>query len=201
MPRATGATETGTRERLIEAAAELIGEGGCGAASVGALTHRAGLTPGALYRHFPSKSELLVEVLRSLAHAELDAMRAAADGETDAAERLDAVISSYVRRALARPRLAWALIYEPVDPPVDVERLVFRRTYRDGMAELLRAGIKAGRFTAEDPELIAAAIIGVISETLLGPLSPLGESPPEREHILRAILTLCRGLAGCEVHT
>jgi AcrR family transcriptional regulator len=48
-------TATGTRERLLHAARELIDEGGYGATSVLAIAERAGVATGTLYRHFPSK--------------------------------------------------------------------------------------------------------------------------------------------------
>ena len=34
----------------------------------------------------------------------------------------------------ADPRLAWALLAEPVDPAVEAERLHFRHSYRDVVA-------------------------------------------------------------------
>ena len=43
-----------------------------------------------------------------------------------AAERLEHVLATFARRALRNPRLAWALIAEPVDPLVDAERLAYR---------------------------------------------------------------------------
>lgn len=50
-----------TRERLLDAALELIAEQGYEGTSVGAIEEAAGLVPrsGALYKHFPSKRALL----------------------------------------------------------------------------------------------------------------------------------------------
>ena len=44
------------------------------------------------------------------------------------------------RGRCASPRLAWALIAEPVDPLVDAERLAYRERYAALIAEQLRAG-------------------------------------------------------------
>src|SRR5438270_11297888 len=115
-----------TRERLLRSAQELIEEGGYGAASVAAIADRAGVAAGTLYRHFASKEELFVEVFRSVCAREERAMQAAADQlavQATARERLETVLATFARRALRNPRLAWALIAEPVDPLVDAERL------------------------------------------------------------------------------
>ena len=136
-----------TRERLIHAARKLLEDGGYAAASVQAIAERAGLAAGALYRHYPSKAELFVEVFRDAAKRDLAAMGdAAASGRC--VERLEAVVATFARRALRHRRLAWALVYEPVDPLVDAERLVYRREYCRHMAALLRAGIGIARMIA-----------------------------------------------------
>jgi AcrR family transcriptional regulator len=189
MPRATGGAE-----RLVEAASELLERGGYAGASVGAITSRAGVTPGALYRHFPSKADLIVAVLRAAARSQAEAMWAAADAEEDAGRKLEAVVATYARGALARPRLAWALVYEPVDPIVDAERLAYRRAFSGGMADLVRKGIATGAFASQDPDLVAAAIVGAISETLVGPLSPVLHQDADAEETVAAIVALCRRL-------
>ncbi|HYC57136.1 MAG TPA: helix-turn-helix domain-containing protein, partial [Candidatus Binatia bacterium] len=60
--RGSGAPRQTTRERLVEAARQLLEEGGYAAASVQAIAARTGVAAGAMYRHFPSKADLFVEV-------------------------------------------------------------------------------------------------------------------------------------------
>lgn len=163
-----------TRERLLGAALELLAEGGNNAASVVAITERAGFAAGTLYRHFASKEELLVELFREICSREIEAMQAAASAHDDPSEQLLAALETFARRALANRRLAWALLAEPVDPLVDAERLAYRRRYRDLVAGLLEAaaaerGIEPGR-----SDLLAAAIVGGVGEVLVGPLSAAG---------------------------
>jgi len=185
-----------TRERLVRAARELLERGGYSTASVMAIAERAGVSAGALYRHFPSKAELFVEVFRAAAEGELAAVNAAAARAKGAAKRLDAVVATYARRALHNRRLAWALVHEPVDPLVDAERLVYRRNYCRGMASLLRDGIAAGEFPNENADLTAAAIVGAIAETLVGPLSPIGGETASEGEIIAALLRFCRRGVG-----
>lgn len=195
-PEASVDGATGTRERLLLAAAAVIQEGGWGSASVGAIAQRAGVAAGTLYRHFASKADLFIEVFRTVSDREMVAMRGAHAGTTDMAARFDAVVGTYARRALRNRRLAWALVYEPLDAAVDAERLAYRRTYCDGMAALIREGIASGTIPAQDADLAAAAVVGVIAETLVGPLAPVGNDRHSDETIVHAIVTFCRRVIG-----
>src|SRR5437868_10453140 len=126
MPyRATERTEARraqTRERIVQAAHDLVAEGGFANAPVAAVAQRAGVATGSVYRHFPSKADLFAEVFRRASQREVDAVRAAAVGAGDSVERLAVTIETFARRALRGRRLAWALLAAPVDPAVEVER-------------------------------------------------------------------------------
>jgi AcrR family transcriptional regulator len=193
------ATTLTTRERLLTAAQELIEHGGYGAASVIAIAERAGVAAGTLYRHFASKEELFVEVFRSVCAREERAMRAAAaemPPGAPAAARLQTVLTSFAERALRNPRLAWALIAEPVDPRVDAERLAYRERYAAVVAESLRAGIADGELPAQNVELTAAALVGGCGEALVGPLSPVAGRAPGAEEIIEPLRTFIRRAIG-----
>jgi AcrR family transcriptional regulator len=184
-----------TRARLLEAAIELLEEGGYAAASVAAIAGRAGVAAGALYRHFPSKAELFVEVFRTVAERELAALYEATAGTGTVVEKLDAIVREFAGSALGQPRLAWALGYEPVDPPIDAERLAYRQNFRERLTELLRIGIGGGELPAQDAELTAASLIGAISEALVSPLSPVGEDvAPAR--LVESLADFCRRAVG-----
>jgi AcrR family transcriptional regulator len=188
-----------TRARLLRAAQELIEEGGYGPASVAAIAERAGVAAGTLYRHFSSKEELFVEVFRAVCDRELQAMRAAAESmPADAlyVERLVTVMCTFARRALRRPRLAWALIAEPVDPLVDAERLTYRERYSELTAQALRAGIAAGELPEQNIALTAAALVGGCGEALVGPLSPLAAARPSQVEIVSDLGVFVRRAVG-----
>ena len=194
----TGALVTPTRERLLSSAQELIEEGGYGAASVAAIADRAGVAAGTLYRHFPSKQELFVDVFRSVCVREERAMKLAAAemSASPAPERLEGVLATFAERALRNPRLAWALIAEPVDPLVDAERLAYRERYASVIAETLRAGIAAGELPEQNVELTAAALVGGCGEALVGPLSPVSGRRPSGAATVAALRTFVRRAVG-----
>lgn len=160
------------RERIVAAAMDQLASGGYVSATVQAVAARAGVATGTLYRHFPSKSDLFAEVFRLASQREMDVFQnATADDGRSATERVAAATEAFARRALAAPTRAYALIAEPVDPAVEAERLVFRRGYRDVLIEVLTQGEERGELEAHDKETTAAALVGAIGETLVGPLA------------------------------
>lgn len=179
-----------TRERLLDAARQVIEAHGYGGASVLAVADRAGVAVGTLYRHFSSKEELLVEFFRAACDRELAAVELAARGSVgEGAGRIANMLATFAERAMRRPRLAWALLAEPVDPLVEAERLIYRERFRSLVAEELRRAIDAGELPAQDTELTAAALVGGCAEVLTRPLGGAAEHSPEalRAFVLRAV--------------
>jgi AcrR family transcriptional regulator len=182
-----------TRERLLAAARELIEDGGYGSASVVAIAERAGVAAATLYRHFVSKQHLFIEVFRDVCAGEERAMRtAAAEAGPGAVARLEAVLTTFARRALQNRSLAWALLAEPVDPLVDAERLEYRRRYAELVARELRAAIVGGEIPDQNAAFTAAALVGGCGEALVGPLS----SAVGGEEVVGAITTFVRRAIG-----
>jgi AcrR family transcriptional regulator len=171
----TDAKRAATRERVVVAARELIARGGYREAQVAAVAARAGVATGTVYRHFPSKADLLTEVFRVASQHEVDAVAAAtAAADATAPDRIAAAVDTFARRALRGRRLAWALLAEPIDPAVEAERLQFRRAYAEVFAAAVRDGIAAGELPDQDAAFTATALVGAIGEALVGPLSPTG---------------------------
>ena len=187
-----------TRERLLRSAQELIEEGGYAAAPVAAIADRAGVAAGTLYRHFESKQELFVEVFRAVCAREERAMRAAAAemASASAVERLEVVLATFAERALGNPRLAWALLAEPVDPLVDAERLAYRERYASVVAETVGEAIDGGEVPPQSVELTAAALVGGCGEVLVGPLSPLAGARPDTREVIAALRAFVRRAVG-----
>lgn len=184
-----------TRERILQAALELVARGGYRAASIADVAERAGVATGSVYRHFASKADLFAEVFRRASGRELEVVRgvAARDGRRPV-ERMMECLETFARRALQGRRLAYALLAEPADPAVDEERLIFRRAYRDVFAALLREAIAAGDLPAQNEEVAASAVVGAVGEALVGPLSPSARSR-DIEELVAGIVRFCaRGI-------
>jgi AcrR family transcriptional regulator len=160
------------RERIVAAAIDQLNEGGYASATIQVVARRAQVATGTVYRHFHSKSDLFAEVFRRAAAREIEVFESATrDDGRSSAERIAAATEAFARRALAAPARAYALLAEPVDAAVDAERLIFRRGYRDVLVQVLAQGIERGELELHDKETTAAALVGAIGETLVGPLA------------------------------
>lgn len=159
------------RAGLLRAAAAQLAEAGYAGCSVAAVAARAGVATGTVYNHFAGKGELVDEVFRQLAGREVEAVRLAVAAEATAPEQLVAFVTTFATRALRAPRLAYALLVEPIDVSIDELRLEFRRAFRDVAAAAIAAGSAAGHWPPQPPDLVAAALVGAIGEALVGPLS------------------------------
>jgi AcrR family transcriptional regulator len=81
-------TDSTTRERLMDAAAEVFCERGYEGTTVAQVARRAGLTTGAIYANFKDKADLLLQTIeRGSAKAVAD-LEAAREAGMTAAERL-----------------------------------------------------------------------------------------------------------------
>ncbi|OCG93557.1 AcrR family transcriptional regulator, partial [Xanthomonas euvesicatoria] len=169
----------GNRERILHAARVLIAEGGYRNAPVTAVAAAAGVSTGQIYRHFPSKAELFVEVLNEAVQREMVILRAIAATQASAAERLRSAIATFVRRALAGPALAYAFIAEPVESEVDAERIRGRRLFGEVFRQLLAEGVAAGEFPQQSLDAAAACIVGAFTEALVGPIAPSRGDPQQ----------------------
>jgi AcrR family transcriptional regulator len=169
----TEARRLATRERIVAAALDRVATGGYASAGVQAVAAQAGVAVGTVYRHFPSKGDLFAEVFRRASQRELDVVVEVTNPGADrpAAERVAAAVEAFCRRALAGPVLAYALIAEPVDPAVESERLRFRIGYRDAFARVLEEGVRDGELRPHDSGTVAAALVGALAESLVGPLA------------------------------
>lgn len=180
-----------SRERILDAALAQVADGGYASASVQAIAARAGVATGSVYRHFPSKAELFGEVFRRQASQELAVLEEFAAQDGPALERLAAATEALARRALASPTLAYAQIAEPVEQQVEAERLVLRRGYRDAFAAILADGVARGELEPHDTRTYGAAILGAVSEALVGPLSD--PSPRNHEALVASLVQFTTG--------
>jgi AcrR family transcriptional regulator len=93
------------REALIKASVELVGEGGPESVTVREAARRAGVSSGAPFRHFSSRTALLTAVAEEAMQrfrSEIDAAMANAEGKEPRA-RLAALGAAYMRWVLRNP--------------------------------------------------------------------------------------------------
>ncbi|MCF8469268.1 MAG: TetR/AcrR family transcriptional regulator [Parvibaculum sp.] len=189
-----------TRRSILDAARDLVSEGGFAAAQMSGVAKAAGVATGTLYRYFSSKEELCRQVFREVSAREMDILATIASGDEPASERLVAVLRTFAGRAVRGRRLAYALLAEPVDVNLAEERAFFRRTHAEIFARILEDAIEAGEIPPGDVRIAAACIAGAIPTALIGPLAPHShelDSDPDR--VVEEIVTFCMAGAGASL--
>jgi AcrR family transcriptional regulator len=190
----TLAKKADTRLRLLKAARRLVQQGGFAAASASAVAKESGVASGTIYRHFPNKSELVAEVFRYATEREVAAVAQACDCGETAADKLTAAVETFAQRALLGRTLAYALIAEPVDPRVEQERLRYRFAYAEIFEDVIALGIQRGEFVAQNCQITAAALVGLLAESLVGPLKK--EHAHEHDDLVHSLTALVLRAVG-----
>ncbi|MFI5609164.1 TetR family transcriptional regulator [Amycolatopsis sp. NPDC051903] len=123
-----------TRQALLDAALELLADGGFGSLSLREVTKRAGIVPTAFYRHFTSMDELGIALVEETTRTLRDLVRSA---RTEPGGHLD-VIDASVRT-----------LYEHVRAHEDHFRFVTRERYA-GAGPVARAiGVELRLFSSD----------------------------------------------------
>ncbi|MEP2829973.1 TetR/AcrR family transcriptional regulator [Parvibaculum sp.] len=186
-----------TRRSILDAARDLVAEGGFAAVQMTEVAKKAGVATGTLYRYFSSKEALCRQVFREVSTREMGMLAEIASGDETAHERLVKVLRTFAGRAVRGRRLAYALLAEPVDVNLAEERSFFRRTHAEIFAGILEDGIENGELRKLDARIAAACIAGAIPTALIGPLAPQShelENNPDR--VVEEIVKFCLAGAG-----
>ena len=170
--RATANTESRkaqVHENILKAGKNLVAEQGFRNLSINAVAGRAAIATGTVYRYFPSKSALCIAIFERATEREIQQVMAASTVGASVSERLRNALTTFARRALQNPTLAYALIAEPVDPELDQARLDYRAAWADSYGTLIREGIRKGEFISQPERLAASAMVGAMAEALITP--------------------------------
>lgn len=149
-----------TRERLLTAAAELVGEVGWGSVSTRMVAERAGVNPGVVHYHFSSVPELLQKAAVGYARAalgqslqELVAYEDVADGIAYLLRQL----GSYTATDPTTVLLTEAFLAAVRMPGLRADLRSLLDEFRNGVTDWLRARGAPGDVRATAAALAAAA--------------------------------------------
>src|SRR5262245_51730905 len=177
-------------DAILAAACDAAAAGGMAAVQIAPVAERAGVAAGTVYRYFPSKADLVAALAAALSERAAGALAAAAKAAPGPLSAVAAAISTFAARALAARRLVYALLAEPVEPEVDAARAAYRQALAAEFEALLRAAIGGRHLPEQDVALAAAALIGALTEGLIGPLAPAAGDEPGKDRARVQMLTL-----------
>ena len=141
------------------------------AVQIAPVALRACVAAGTVYRYFPSKAELIAELIAEVSRDELVAIREAADAAPGPSSALAAAIITVAVHTLSQRKLAWSVLAEPVDVDISASRMASRRAIAGEIASRIEAAVSAGHLPAQDATLGATALLGALYEALVGPLA------------------------------
>ncbi|MES1151576.1 MAG: TetR/AcrR family transcriptional regulator [Dongia sp.] len=158
------------RQKILGAAADLFGAQPYDSVQMRDVAARAEVGKPTLYRYFPSKEELFLEVFKSgldRLEGEIGAILAAKEPPRKALERLLRALLG----ALGGQVAALRLLTDDQSTVMRRWRNEFRRRRRpivDAMRQILDAGIASGDFRAVDLETVPSMLIGIVRGGLIG---------------------------------
>jgi len=160
LPHARRATRP-TEARIQREATELFYERGFHATSMRDLASALEIQPSALYASFPSKNQLLAELVRVGHEVHLASLRAGLlAGGSDPMEQLRAVVRANAQMHMAYPHLAVVVNDElhALPPELGEPGFALRRQAVALLTDIVARGIALGRFQVPHPAVTVAAI-------------------------------------------
>jgi AcrR family transcriptional regulator len=181
---------------LLSTALTLVANEGFQNLTIALLAEQAQVAIGTVYKYFESKADLCAAVFRQATEKEVAKVQLAAfpeDSGESCEQRLLNAIKVFAERALEGYRLAYALIAEPVDAMVQHERLKYRQAYGEIFEGLIEEAITSKEFCEQDALVTAAALVGTLSETLLGSIgSHMSEAKAiDQQKLIKDIQGFC----------
>jgi len=152
-----------TRQRLFEAAVELIAEQGFSATTVDDIALRAKVAKGTVYYNFASKTALFEELLRHGIGLLTEEFRAAVGGKAprDAVDALIRAQLEYIRRYRAFAQLLLSEMWR-TNREWQQTLVLLREQAIGVIAETVQTGVDSGELPADlDVRVASSALFGV----------------------------------------
>ncbi|WP_427895970.1 TetR/AcrR family transcriptional regulator [Kribbella sp. GL6] len=137
--------------RLLTGAVDAFAERGFQATTTRDIASRAGMSPAALYVHYPSKERLLFEISLYGHKAALEVLRTADTGPT-AADRLRSLVTAFTAWHAEHHTIARVVQYElaALSPEHLAEVATIRRAISTQIEQVLADGVRADEFAVSD---------------------------------------------------
>lgn len=187
------------QHQIIDAAREIIIEGGLASLTVKALATRVGVTVAALYRHVRSKEEVVLLMLTDVRRSLFDAVSGATESDRVALDKLEHLLRLHLSYVESRRGVSFVLLTEALQLGDSDANRAARALVEDYLS-LVEAIVAEGQRSGElDPEADAASaavmFFGMVQATvtrwLFDPAAyPLNERVEEIWRLFRSAVVL-----------
>ncbi|MEO0513241.1 MAG: TetR/AcrR family transcriptional regulator [Planctomycetota bacterium] len=154
------------RDQLLRVAAELFAEHGYARTTTAELARAAGVTEPIIYRHFQSKHDLFVALIRATGERTIELWSEALEGAASTEERVSRLLGSNVMVNDEQGRAAYRVIIQGVTEAGHPETRAAIEEHFNTLHAFLSKEIAAGQaehriWTRFDADLIAWVLIDV----------------------------------------
>jgi len=178
-----------SRDRILQAAAQLLDTGAYGSLTVDALARSMHMSKSTLYKYFESKKDVVVELVDNACSTTEQELEAAWDSLEAVApsDALEAVLGIYANHGERLPR---AVILEPHRAPAKSRKrmAITRGIVADACTRVVRRGATDGSFKFAQPELLATAVVASAEAAIIA--GARGELVEDRAESVRALYPL-----------
>jgi AcrR family transcriptional regulator len=182
--------------RLVVAAVESFAKVGFHATTTRDIATAAGMSPAALYVHFPSKSALLFEISRTGHERTLAMVLDVTNGDGDPVTKMRTLVENFVAWHAREHVTARVVQYELTALP-EREYLIIaglRRRIEQAVRALVTAGSSAGVFEVPDEKTAARAVLSLGVDVARWYSERTRKTP---RALGREYATLVLGMLGC----
>lgn len=152
------------RQRLMDAAVELIRSKGFPNLRIEEIVERAGLSVGTFYLYFDGKADLFINVVSDYTEQLRDRMRQVYEGEGSAAQRIVRSLDVYLDFVEENEK-GFLYFVDAADSLMTSAGRLSTWTFQvhaENMVPLLKQAMDEGEMKQLDPELAAQALVGLI---------------------------------------
>lgn len=150
-------------ELILKSAARAFREYGYPATSMQRIADAAGLQKASLYHHFPSKDDILAQIVEAGSQLLVQPLEVIAAGPEDPPTRLKRAIENHVRVFCAHTDEEWVLLYEArhFGKPLEKQLRPIRERYQVLFREIIEAGMASGHFKERNSIVATNAVLGM----------------------------------------
>lgn len=181
----------GTIGALLEATVTCLTERGYAATSTAAVCAEAGVSQGALFRHFPTRQALLVATAEHVAIRNVEAFRATTEGATvDTVDDVADVLAHLRAAVLSPTNQTWRELLVAARADADLrEALLPARELLQAQILAVAADLWGDRLSADDLPAVLSIVINMLDGLAFSALDPDPAAAPGRtvERALRLL--------------
>lgn len=180
----------GTIGALLDATVACLAERGYAATSTAAVCAEAGVSQGALFRHFPTRQALLVATAEHVATRNVEAFRSTAGADTATVDDVVAVLTRLRSIVLSPANQTWRelLVAARADADLRTALLPARESLHTQMLDAA-TDVWGDRLAAADLAAVLSIVVNLLDGLAFSALDPDPAAPPGRtvERALRLL--------------